>query len=142
LCVIKSAIPVIFGLRKAKREFTVETLVDEKFGFAVEACPNAMVMTDSGGRIILANTEAEQMFCYGRGELTGKSMEILVPEHLHAKYLENRASVARHQPQADDHQNARAAKPGGDLRAFTKHGGCGAPVPRAPLPCRTRSNCE
>jgi len=88
---------VIFGLRKAKREFTVETLVDEKFGFAVEACPNAMVMTDSTGRIILANTEAEQMFFYDRGELTGKPMEILVPEHLHAKYLENRASVARHQ---------------------------------------------
>ena len=94
--VIKSAIAVIFGLRKAKREFTVETLVDEKLGFAVEACPTAMVMTDSSNRIILANTEAEQMFCYGHGELVGKSMEILVPEHLHAKYLENRAGVAHH----------------------------------------------
>lgn len=57
--VIKSAITVIFGLHKAKREFTVETLVDEKFGFAVEACPNALVMTDSTGKTILANTEAE-----------------------------------------------------------------------------------
>jgi len=94
---IKSALPVIFGFRKAKREFTVATLVDEKFRFAVEACPNALLMTDSSNRIILANAEAEQMFCYGQGELIGKSMEVLVPEHLHAKYLENRASVARYQ---------------------------------------------
>jgi PAS domain S-box-containing protein len=95
--VIKSAIAVILGLPKAKREFAVETPIDEKFRFAVEACPNAMLLTDSTGRIILANTEAERMFCSDQGELIGKPMKILVPEHLHAKYLENRASVARHQ---------------------------------------------
>ena len=85
-----------FGVGNPKREFTVESLVDEKFRFAVEACPSAMVMTDNVGRIILANTEAERMFCYGEGELIGEPMQILVPEHLHAKYMENRASVARH----------------------------------------------
>jgi PAS domain S-box-containing protein len=95
--VIKSAIALIFATGSTKRDFTVETLAEEKFRLAVEACPIGMVMTDATGRIVLANTEAERLFGYECGELIDKPMEILVPEHLHERYLEHRVSIARHQ---------------------------------------------
>ena len=40
-------------------------------------------MIDLRGRIVLTNTQAEKLFGYGRAELVGKSIEVLVPERLH-----------------------------------------------------------
>jgi two-component system, LuxR family, sensor kinase FixL len=45
----------------------------------VNAAPSAMVVLDSLGRILLANTRAERTFSYGRGELLGRPIEQLVP---------------------------------------------------------------
>ncbi len=73
---------------------------EERFRLAVEAAPNAMVMVDPGGRIVLANQQAEVLFGYGREQLLGMAIENLVPERfrgahpdLRAEYFE--APVAR-----------------------------------------------
>jgi PAS domain S-box-containing protein len=55
---------------------------EEQFRLAVEAAPNAMVMVDQSGRIVLANRQLETLFGYGRAEMLGKSVELLVPERL------------------------------------------------------------
>lgn len=47
---------------------------------AVEASPNGMVMVNKEGQIILANGSAEKLFGYSREELTGKSIDLLVPD--------------------------------------------------------------
>jgi protein-histidine pros-kinase len=39
-----------------------------------------MVLVDRKGRIVLANTQAEKMFGYGREELVGEPVEKLMPE--------------------------------------------------------------
>ena len=44
-----------------------------------EAAPNAMVMADSDGRIVLVNAQAEKLFGYPRAELVGNSIDMLVP---------------------------------------------------------------
>jgi PAS domain S-box-containing protein len=96
----------LFGLRKDGTEFPVEVglnpiqigdelfvlsaIVDiserkhaeEMFRLAVEACPNGMVMIDRTGKIIMINTEIERLFGYARGELVGRTVDILVPERL------------------------------------------------------------
>jgi PAS domain S-box-containing protein len=48
----------------------------------VEAAPDAMVVVDEGGRIVMVNAQAETMFHYGREELVGQVVELLLPERL------------------------------------------------------------
>ena len=50
------------------------------FRLVVEAAPNAMVMIDSAGMIVLVNTQAERAFGYSRTELLGQPVELLLPE--------------------------------------------------------------
>jgi PAS domain S-box-containing protein len=53
---------------------------EERFRSAVEAAPSGMVMTNGDGRIVLVNLHAEALFGYGREEMIGKGIEMLVPD--------------------------------------------------------------
>jgi PAS domain S-box-containing protein len=53
--------------------------LEERFRQVVESAPNAMVMTNSDGRINMVNTQAERVFGYAREALLGQSIEMLVP---------------------------------------------------------------
>ncbi|HXY39145.1 MAG TPA: ATP-binding protein [Vicinamibacteria bacterium] len=61
-----------------------------------EAAPNAIVVVDDGGRIVLVNAEAERLFGYRRGELLGEPVEALVPEALRTGHAESRAAFLDH----------------------------------------------
>ncbi|MDP2675513.1 MAG: PAS domain S-box protein [Dehalococcoidia bacterium] len=61
-----------------------------KFEALVEHCPLALVITDQSGRIVLVNRETERMFGYGRAELLGQAVEILVPERLRRGHVRRR----------------------------------------------------
>jgi len=80
-------------------EFTqgpaTEDFGDDKFRFAVEACPHGMVMTDAAGRIVLVNSEAERLFGYQRDELLGEPIEVLLPARMRDAHLQYRAAFAR-----------------------------------------------
>ena len=55
----------------------------------IDAAPNAMLLVDDQGRIVLANTQAEILFGYAKSELLGHGVEMLLPEPLrdaHAQY--------------------------------------------------------
>jgi formate hydrogenlyase transcriptional activator len=56
----------------------------------IEAVPDAMVIADLKGGIILVNTQAERLFGYEPQELLGQSVEILVPESLRQKHIRHR----------------------------------------------------
>ena len=45
-----------------------------------EAVPNAMLMTDRAGKIVMVNAQAERAFGYSRAELLGRPVEMLVPK--------------------------------------------------------------
>lgn len=53
---------------------------DERFRLAVEAAPNAMVMVDVSGHIVLVNKKTEQDFGYTSAELIGSHVEVLIPK--------------------------------------------------------------
>jgi len=53
---------------------------EERFRLTVEAAPNAMVMVNHQGKIVLVNAQTEEAFGYSRDELLGQSVEILVPQ--------------------------------------------------------------
>lgn len=52
----------------------------------VESAPDAMIIVDGRGRIVLANGQAEVLFGYARDELVGESVEKLVPESARARH--------------------------------------------------------
>lgn len=53
---------------------------EDSFRRVVEWAPNAMVMIDAAGCIVLVNAEAERVFGYQRSGLIGRPVEQLVPE--------------------------------------------------------------
>jgi len=52
---------------------------EDRFRSALQASPNAMIMTDEYGQIVLTNTEADSLFGYTNASLLGKSIEELIP---------------------------------------------------------------
>lgn len=81
-------------LRQTQRHLdTAESRREEdRLRTMVESAPCAMVMTDAGGRIVLANAQAEKLFGYRREELIGQSVELLVPEQLRGQHSDDRRS--------------------------------------------------
>jgi PAS domain S-box-containing protein len=68
------------GLLIFSEVITDRKLADERFHLAVESAPNAMVMVNQEGKIVLVNSETEKLFGYPRDELIGQTVEMLVPE--------------------------------------------------------------
>ncbi|MGB3631453.1 MAG: PAS domain S-box protein, partial [Terracidiphilus sp.] len=65
--------------------------VEATFGAVLDAAPDAMLIADRQGRIVLANTLSEQMFGYSRKELVGQKVEVLVPPRFRSKHPGHRA---------------------------------------------------
>ena len=70
--------------RAQESEATVRALL--------ETMAQAIVATNQEGRIVLVNTAAEKIFGYCRQELTGHSVDQLVPERLRQRHATLRAS--------------------------------------------------
>ncbi len=73
-------------------DITERRRLDERFRQVVEAAPNAMVMVDHEGRIVLVNAQTEKLFGYAREDLFGKTIETLVPERFRSGHYEYRAA--------------------------------------------------
>lgn len=66
----------------------------EEFAVLFDSAPNGVVVADSEGRIVLANTAIERMFGYARDELIGRPVEMLVPVRLREAHADERRRFA------------------------------------------------
>ena len=73
-------------------DVTEQKRAEEKFRLAVEASPSGILLVNQTGQIVLVNAHIEELFGYGREELIGQSVEILVPERFASKHPEYRAN--------------------------------------------------
>ncbi|XZE19604.1 ATP-binding protein [Pirellulaceae bacterium SH449] len=58
------------------------------------ASPDAIVICDEGGRIVLANDQLCRMFDYSEQMLIGKSIEVLIPDRSRDCHIEHRIAYA------------------------------------------------
>jgi len=87
-----------------------------RFWQAIGAAPNAMMMHDRAGKIVMVNTQAERAFGCSRAELIGQPVEILLPERFRGRHPELRETFfADPQP--------RPMGVGRDLYGLKKDGG-------------------
>ena len=76
----------------AIRDVSERKAAEAKFRGLVDAAPDAMVIVDPTGRIELVNSQTEVMFGYGRGELVGRPVEVLVPPRFRDQHPAHRTA--------------------------------------------------
>jgi PAS domain S-box-containing protein len=81
----------------------------------LESAPDAMLIADNKGRIVVVNSQTERMFGYLREELYGEQIEILLPESVRRSHIKSRAGYS-----VDPH--VRPMGPGLELTARRKNG--------------------
>ncbi len=65
---------------------------DDKFRRLLEATPDALVLVDQTGTILLANAQCEKLFGYLRQELIQHKVDMLIPEHSRKEHEAHRAA--------------------------------------------------
>lgn len=67
-------------------DITARKREQERFRVALDAAPNALLMVDSQGTIVLCNRNTEHVFGYTRDELVGRPIEVLIPPEAAARH--------------------------------------------------------
>ncbi len=79
------------GVFAAARDVTDRKRAEDNFRGLLESAPDALVIVNDRGEIVLVNTQTEQAFGYPREELLGKEVELLVPERFRGHHSGHRA---------------------------------------------------
>jgi protein-histidine pros-kinase len=73
-------------------DFTERLRAEErKFRGLLDSAPDAIVIVNNHGEIVIVNSQAERLFGYARHELFGKPLETLVPSRFQDQHAAHRA---------------------------------------------------
>jgi len=85
-------------MAETQRHFFPET-----YRSIVESAPDAMVVVDSDGRVVLVNAQTEELFGYTRDELLEETIERLIPLRFRERHVDHRT----------EYENDRRVRPMG-----------------------------
>jgi PAS domain S-box-containing protein len=83
------------GFTKVTRDMTERKRAEAQFRGLLESAPDAMIIIDQQGDIVLVNSQAERLFAYKREEMLGKTIEMLIPERYREKHAGHRGGFVR-----------------------------------------------
>ena len=96
LFVLLSAIPaygdngVIDEIRLTLVDVTERKANEKRFEALMDSAPDAMVVIDQAGKLILVNSQVERVFGYERAELLGNRLEVLLPKKIRDSHVDLR----------------------------------------------------
>lgn len=64
---------------------------EERLAQLIESAPDAVVIIDEAGKMLLVNEQTEELFGYTREEIVGERMEMLLPERFRHQHVGHRA---------------------------------------------------
>jgi len=71
-------------------DVTARKRAEERLRLVVDAAPNAMLLVNRHGGMVLVNSQAEKLFGYSRQELLGRPIETLIPPRFRAHHAQHR----------------------------------------------------
>ncbi|MFF0205694.1 PAS domain S-box protein [Streptomyces sp. NPDC005017] len=99
----------------AVRDVSDRKAAEQRFRGLLEAAPDAMVIVDDEGIIRLVNAQTETLFGYGRAELLGQSVDLLIPDRFRSHHAHHRGAYA-------DTRQVRPMGAGLELHGLRKDG--------------------
>ncbi len=91
---------------------------ESSFRMLLDAGPDAMLVADQAGLIVLANFQAEKLLGYSREQLLGESIELLLPQAAqtpHAKHRESFVRAPQKRPMGAEQQLFVRARDGSEV---------------------------
>jgi PAS domain S-box-containing protein len=82
--------PLLAAVERLRTELAQSRSLGERFRRLVESAPDAIVVVDAKGIIVMVNSQAEALFGYPRDEMIGQDVELLVPEALRGRHIGHR----------------------------------------------------
>jgi PAS domain S-box-containing protein len=74
------------SMLESNRDITQRKREETKFHRLVEGAPDAIVIANRAGDIVLVNSQTEKLFGYSRSELLNQKVEMLLPERFRGKH--------------------------------------------------------
>jgi PAS domain S-box-containing protein len=87
--------PAVEGIIATLRDITQLKQAEEMSTGLVAAAPDAMIVVDGDGTVVLANDRAEALFGWPADELVGQTVESLIPAELRSRHRAHRAAYGR-----------------------------------------------
>lgn len=84
----------VVGGMAVVRDITQRQQAQDRVEGLLESAPDAMVVVDERGSIVLVNAQTEKLFGYGRSELLGERVERLVPERARRYHADHRSGYS------------------------------------------------
>jgi two-component system sensor kinase FixL len=92
-------------------DVTAQKEAQDRFRLVVESSPNGIVLVNAQRHIVLVNACVEKLFGYGREELIGQAIELLLPERFRGEHPANRPGF---------HAESAARVIGAELELFAR----------------------